>query len=249
MGEKASTQAGRRAGSEWFALPLMILIEVYLKMNAYGNKLQKYHKGQILSLAYGEYEVLVEWGYHENKGSAMWLIVGGGWNSDFSWYFSKVAYFFAMCGAAYLIRYVFTNPVPGNLRYGSLFLAAGALGNLVDRLSIGAVVDYWYLRVLLPIFPKVSLFFNLSDLYIDVAFVSLIIAMIRDDFGLEKAGGAIGNVVIRYFANGAIQDKPHPTATPKPSDGPAIRRFSNGIAVTAAGEVADEISTESKKMR
>ena len=61
-------------------------------------------------------------------------------------------------------RYVFKNPVTVNLRCGTLFLVARALGNLMDRLSIGAVVDYWYLRVILPIIPHISLYFNLSDL-------------------------------------------------------------------------------------
>jgi lipoprotein signal peptidase len=248
MAEKPPPKACRPAGREWFTLPLLIAIEVYLKLNAYAKNLPS---GQILSLDYGGYEAGVSWGYHENPGSAMWIIVGNKWNTHMSNIFSKVAYFIAMSGAAGLMRYVFKNPVTVNLRCGTLFLVAGALGNLMDRLSIGAVVDYWYLRVILPIIPHISLYFNLSDLYIDVAFASLVIAMIRDDFDFENTGGGPGSRLERYFANGVVQAA-HPVEKRTSPQESGKTYFHNGKDITGPGKVADEISTsatESKKMR
>jgi lipoprotein signal peptidase len=246
MAEKPPPKACRPAGREWFTLPLLIAIEVYLKLNAYAKNLPS---GQILSLDYGGYEAGVSWGYHENPGSAMWIIVGNKWNTHMSNIFSKVAYFIAMSGAAGLMRYVFKNPVTVNLRCGTLFLVAGALGNLMDRLSIGAVVDYWYLRAALPpIKPRLSLYFNLSDLYIDVAFVCLIIAMIRDDFGFDTKSSE----AIRYFTNGIVQGEPHPNVKRTAPKELGVRYFSNGVAATVTGEVVDETassSNEPKKTR
>ncbi|MDR1114324.1 MAG: signal peptidase II, partial [Candidatus Margulisbacteria bacterium] len=54
---------------------------------------------------------------------------------------------------------------------GLIFIFAGALGNLIDRIFYGYVVDF----INLPRWPT----FNLADVFIDIGAVLLIIYLLR----------------------------------------------------------------------
>ena len=57
-------------------------------------------------------------------------------------------------------------------RYGLVFLIAGALGNLIDRMRLGYVVDFVDIRI----FPV----FNVADVLIDIAIVLFLIELFHD---------------------------------------------------------------------
>ena len=55
------------------------------------------------------------------------------------------------------------------LRLCGIFIVAGAAGNLIDRIRLGYVVDFFYLRMI--DFPV----FNVADIYVTVSFAVLLI--------------------------------------------------------------------------
>eukprot|EP00930_Biecheleria_cincta_P090022 TRINITY_DN7937_c0_g1_i4.p2 TRINITY_DN7937_c0_g1~~TRINITY_DN7937_c0_g1_i4.p2 ORF type:complete len:118 (-),score=15.22 TRINITY_DN7937_c0_g1_i4:67-420(-) len=59
--------------------------------------------------------------------------------------------------------------------WGLVCLVAGGVGNLVDRVCVGGVVDYLHLEMTGLI--RCSFFWNLSDLYIDIAVILILVAV------------------------------------------------------------------------
>lgn len=55
------------------------------------------------------------------------------------------------------------------LRLSGIFIVAGAAGNLIDRIRLGYVVDFFYFRLI--DFPV----FNVADIYVTVSFAVLLI--------------------------------------------------------------------------
>ena len=55
------------------------------------------------------------------------------------------------------------------LRLCGIFIVAGAVGNLIDRIRLGYVVDFFYFRLI--DFPV----FNVADIYVTVSFAVLLI--------------------------------------------------------------------------
>lgn len=55
------------------------------------------------------------------------------------------------------------------LRLCGIFIVAGAAGNLIDRIRMGYVVDFFYFRLI--DFPV----FNVADIYVTVSFAGLIL--------------------------------------------------------------------------
>eukprot|EP00913_Durusdinium_trenchii_P030983 g29019.t1 len=69
---------------------------------------------------------------------------------------------------------------------GTIFLIAGGVGNMADRLYVGGVIDYLLLQTHGPL-VNTSFFWNLSDLYIDFAVIFLFIAIFLGELpGDEK---------------------------------------------------------------
>lgn len=56
-----------------------------------------------------------------------------------------------------------------SLRLCGIFIVAGAAGNLIDRIRLGYVVDFFYFRLI--DFPV----FNVADIYVTVSFAVLLI--------------------------------------------------------------------------
>ena len=100
----------------------------------------------------GVFELL----YSENRGAAFGILQGKQW-------------FFLLVAAAVVIAVmVFLAKLPSGKRYYPLFLCAvllvsGAVGNVIDRLTLGFVVDFLYFKLInFPIF-------NVADCYVVVA--------------------------------------------------------------------------------
>ena len=106
----------------------------------------------------GVFELL----YSENRGAAFGILQGKQW-------------FFLLVAAAVVIAVmVFLAKLPAGSRYYPLFgcavlLVSGAVGNVIDRLTLGFVVDFLYFKLInFPIF-------NVADCYVVVAAAVIIL--------------------------------------------------------------------------
>lgn len=100
----------------------------------------------------GVFELL----YSENRGAAFGILQGQKW------------FFLLVAGAVVVVILYFLYKMPANkkllpLYFCTVLLASGAIGNVIDRLSRGFVVDFLYFKLIdFPIF-------NVADCYVVVA--------------------------------------------------------------------------------
>jgi signal peptidase II len=85
-----------------------------------------------------------------------------------------------------LCFYVYSNISDNSkflpLRIGMIFLIAGAIGNMIDRIKLGYVVDFFYFELIdFPIF-------NVADIYVTCSMIFIFLLMIfkydNDDFDI-----------------------------------------------------------------
>ena len=100
--------------------------------------------------------------------------------------FSHARWFFVIAGIALLVLAVALYPrlrrEAPMLRYGALALVAGALGNLIDRILTGLVVDFFDLRIW-PVF-------NVADVAICAGVFCMMLAILFPNrFGKGEIGG------------------------------------------------------------
>ena len=118
--------------------------------------------------------------YLENQGAAFGILQGMRW-------------FFLIITAAIvvLIAYIYVK-MPASKRFRFLrvllvFIAAGAVGNVIDRIRQGYVVDFFYFCLIdFPIF-------NVADIYVTCAGILLVFAILfyyKDD-DLKELGQAV----------------------------------------------------------
>ncbi len=94
--------------------------------------------------------------YHENRGAAFGIMQGQKW------------FFLLVAVAVVIVVLIFLYKMPGEkkmvpLYFCSMLLVSGAVGNVIDRLTRGFVVDFLYFRLIdFPIF-------NVADCYVVVA--------------------------------------------------------------------------------
>ena len=120
---------------------------------------------------------VLELQYLENRGAAWGMLSGR------QWFFWIVTVIFLVICLLYLLK------VPAGRRYRPLtitvlFLAAGAIGNFIDRITQRYVVDFIYFRLIdFPIF-------NVADIYVSVAVTVLILLILfyykEEDFSFLK---------------------------------------------------------------
>lgn len=103
-----------------------------------------------------------ELNYLENRGAAFGLL--------------QNRQIFFVCVAILIFAFIFycyvRIPKTGQylpLRLCGIFIVAGAAGNLIDRIRLGYVVDFFYFRLI--DFPV----FNVADIYVTVSFAVLLI--------------------------------------------------------------------------
>lgn len=100
----------------------------------------------------GVFELL----YSENRGAAFGILQGQKW------------FFLLVAAAVVIVILFFLNKMPTDKKYLPLFgcmvlLASGAVGNVVDRIMRGFVVDFLYFKLIdFPIF-------NVADCYVVVS--------------------------------------------------------------------------------
>lgn len=101
--------------------------------------------------------------YLENRGAAFGIMQ------------NKQIFFIIMTIVVLLgLSYIYLKRIPNERRFIplniiALLLAAGATGNLIDRITLNYVVDFFYFKLIdFPIF-------NVADIYVTVAAVLLII--------------------------------------------------------------------------
>lgn len=114
---------------------------------------------------------VLELRYLENRGAAFGILQNRQW----------VFIVFAIACIIVCVWYGFKLALSGShtaMRVCLAFLAAGAAGNLIDRVARGFVVDYIYVSLInFPIF-------NLADTYVSLSTVALIILVLffyKDD--------------------------------------------------------------------
>ena len=133
---------------------LLIIFDQWTKSLAY-NGLRV--NGPIV-LIDGVFEFL----YSENRGAAFGILQGQKW------------FFLLVAAAVVVVVLVFLSKLPTERRYYPLFgcmvlLVSGAVGHVIDRLTLGFVVDFLYFKLInFPIF-------NVADCYVVVAAGCLIL--------------------------------------------------------------------------
>lgn len=105
--------------------------------------------------------------YQQNTGAAFSILAdAGGWQR---WFLSILA--ILVCG--YIVHWLYQLRTTSQwyLAYGLSFVLGGALGNVIDRIRLGYVVDY--AQVLINGWPFPS--FNVADAAITIGAVLIII--------------------------------------------------------------------------
>lgn len=115
----------------------------------------------------------LEFYYLENRGAAFSLL------QDAMWFF----FIIAIAAIAFIVWFLHKMPLDHQylpVRIILVCIAAGAMGNLIDRMTLGYVRDFIYFSLIN--FPV----FNVADIYVTVSVAILIILILfyykEDDF-------------------------------------------------------------------
>lgn len=145
--QKSEAKQGR-----WIGINIVTVLALLL-----ADQISKYWAAHYLK-AEGPIVILKEWfelHYLENKGAAWGMLNGKVW---FLILFTMVM----ILGLLYLINRIPNNRRYNFLRVSMLCIIAGAIGNLLDRVLYGYVVDFLY-------FKKINFpIFNIADIYVTV---------------------------------------------------------------------------------
>lgn len=118
---------------------------------------------------------VMELEYLENRGAAFGILQNQQWLFILLFFLFVTAVIFFYCRMPMEKKYL---PV----QILSLFLIAGGLGNLIDRIRLGYVIDFFYFSLIH--FPV----FNVADIYVTVSMVVLFLLFIfyykEEDFDL-----------------------------------------------------------------
>ena len=92
------------------------------------------------------------------------------------------SWFFILAGAAMIAAFCFYYPrlkrQDGYFHYGCVALLAGAVGNLIDRIRSGLVVDFFDFRIW-PVF-------NIADIAIVLGVISMIYAILYKEKEMDE---------------------------------------------------------------
>lgn len=118
-------------------------------------------------------EIIPNWlnfTYVENRGAAF------GFLSDHPWVFTGLASIFVIFMTGFLLKNY--NKLGSFYKFTLVIIVAGALGNLIDRLRYGYVVDF----IQSPLGGRLNFpVFNLADVYLTLAAIILVIYIIFSD--------------------------------------------------------------------
>ena len=118
---------------------------------------------------------VMELEYLENRGAAFGILQNQQWLFILLFFLIVTAVIIFYCRMPLDKKYLPVQII-------SLFLIAGGLGNLIDRIRLGYVIDFFYFSLInFPIF-------NVADIYVTVGMVILFILLIfyykEEDFDL-----------------------------------------------------------------
>lgn len=106
--------------------------------------------------------------YVQNTGAAFSFFDGIG-----MWFFILLT----ICALGAMVYYFFKAKEPG-IEFCLALIAAGAIGNLIDRMSLGYVRDFFLFYIFGSPFPV----FNVADICITVGFILLIVLLFANDW-------------------------------------------------------------------
>ena len=112
---------------------------------------------------------LLAFEYVENTGAAFGILAGR------TWLLSMLA---LVVGLAFLFALRREMPFSGGLRLSIGLVIGGGIGNLIDRLRLGFVIDY----IAVGVWPK----FNVADSAITIGLILMAWTTLRDDTFQEK---------------------------------------------------------------
>ncbi len=120
---------------------------------------------------------------HRNRGAAWGMLEGQ------MWLFSIVT-----IGVICAIIYFYHKEAKGKpvFKVGLMFLLGGAIGNFIDRLFRGEVVDF--VDVLIPVINYDFPIFNIADAALTIAVVILMIGLIAEDKKRKETGETMTQV-------------------------------------------------------
>lgn len=103
----------------------------------------------------------------------------------FSMFDQMGMWFFIILSVAALgaLVYYFIHTDDIRIEWCLALIAAGAIGNLIDRMSLGYVRDFFLFYIFGWPFPV----FNIADICVSVGFVLLVIVMLTDEYKEKKA--------------------------------------------------------------
>ena len=112
---------------------------------------------------------ILDWTLLHNPGAAFsFLADAGGWQR---WFFTLVS---SVVSVAFLVWMARLKPEEWLVRYSLLFIIGGALGNLIDRVTLGYVVDFIHFHWKSHYFPA----FNVADMAISFGAILIVLDMI-----------------------------------------------------------------------
>lgn len=159
--EEATIAAGRRRRVLWFMLAVLVIVL---------DQISKYLADTMLEYAQPIYILpVLDITLHYNRGAAFsFLSDAGGWQR---WFFSAIALAVSVYIAVWLAR---LRQQQWLQALALVLVLGGALGNLIDRLLYGHVVDFISVHWGSSYFPT----FNIADAAISVGAVLLVLDML-----------------------------------------------------------------------
>src|SRR5690554_2837463 len=159
--DEAAIAAGRRRRLLWFMLAALVIVL---------DQISKYLANNMLEYAQPIYILpVLDFTLHYNRGAAFsFLSDAGGWQR---WFFSAIALAVSVYIAVWLAR---LRQQQWLQALALVLVLGGALGNLIDRLLYGHVVDFISVHWGSSYFPT----FNIADAAISVGAVLLVLDML-----------------------------------------------------------------------
>ena len=152
---------------------ILILVAVILGIVGL-DQLTKWITVQNLSLgsSYEWIRNVVHFTYIRNNGAAFGIL------SNHRWVFLVFSSVAIVGICVYLFRFCKQNWA---IRISLAFLIGGGIGNMIDRIALGHVVDFIELPFLwIPVLNQYFPIFNVADSFVTVGVVILAVALIRD---------------------------------------------------------------------
>ena len=119
-----------------------------------------------------------------NTGAAFSFLEGA------RWFFVILCIIFCLVVVYVLVKNIITHPVA---RWAAVFVMAGAIGNCIDRIVCGYVVDMFEFDFL--IFGKPFPVFNVADIFITVGVIVFCVSLLLDKPKAEKRNVPLAEAV------------------------------------------------------